>query len=66
MLAEVVHQQHLPQVLSGRSAQHAVHGAQERGPSLVMETDHNAGRRQGFCKVLLQTPDEWEIRSHQQ
>lgn len=43
VLAQVVHQQDLPQILSGCSVQHAVHGAQERGPSLVMETDNDTG-----------------------
>lgn len=43
MLAQVVHQQNLPQVPLGRCAQHAVHGAQERGPGFVVETDDDAG-----------------------
>lgn len=58
MLAQVVHQQNLPQVPFGRCAQHAVHGAQERGPSFIVETDDNAGRRQGLAILLLQTPEE--------
>lgn len=66
MLAQVVHQQDLPQVLFGCSAQHAVHGAQERGPSFIMETDNDAGRRQGLFVLLLKTPDEWDTRSHLQ
>lgn len=62
MLAQVVDQQNLPQVPFGRGAQHAVHGAQERGPSFIVETDNNAGRRQGLTILLLDTPDEEDIR----
>lgn len=56
MLAEVVHQQDLTQVLFGYSVEHAVHGAQERGPSLIMETDNDAGGRQRVTVLLFQTP----------
>lgn len=58
MLAQVVHQQDLPQVPFGCCAQHAVHGAQERGPSFIVETDNNAGRRQELAILLLEAPEE--------
>lgn len=60
VLAQVVHQQDLPQILSGCSVQHAVHGAQERGPSLIMETDNDTGRRQRFAVLPPQTPVKLE------
>lgn len=59
VLAQVVHQQNLLQILFGCSIQHAVHCAQERGPSLVMETDNNTGRRQRLAVLLPQTPVKW-------
>lgn len=55
MLAQVVHQQNLLQVLSGCSIEDAVHGAQERGPCLVVETDNNTGRRQRLAVLLHKT-----------
>lgn len=65
MLAHVVHQQNLLQVLFGCRVQHAVHGAQERGPSLVMETDNNTGRGQRLTVLLPKTPVEWKTNAHQ-
>lgn len=56
MLTEVVHEQDLAQVLLGRSVEHAVHGAEGRGPSLVMETYHHARGRQRLTVTLNEAP----------
>lgn len=61
VVAEVVHQQNLLQILPGRSVQHTLHCAQERGPSLVVEADNDTGRRQRLAVLLPQTP---ETNSH--
>lgn len=54
--AQVVHQQNLLQILFRCRIQHAVHGAQERGPSLVVKTDDSTCRRQRLAVALPQTP----------
>ena len=56
LLTEVIHQQDLAQVFLRRSVKHAVHSAQERGPSLVMETDDHARSGQSITVALSKTP----------
>lgn len=56
MLAEVVHQDDLLQEGPGRCVQDTVHGSQEGGPGLVMETEDDAGCGQAVLRMLLQTP----------
>lgn len=66
VLAEVVHQDHLQQVVLGGRAQDAVHGAQQRGPGFVVEADDHAGRRQVLWVLLLETPEETQTWSAEQ
>lgn len=56
MLAEVVHQDDLLQGGPGHCVEDAVHGPQEGGPGLVVETEDDAGCGQAVPGVLLQTP----------
>ena len=42
-VTEVVHQDNLGDQLRGRAVQHAVNGAEEGGPALVVEGDDDAG-----------------------
>lgn len=56
LLAEVVHEDDLLQEGPGRRVQDAVHGAQEGGPGLVVETEDDAGRGQAGLRPLLPTP----------
>lgn len=56
LLAEVIYKDDLLQQGPRCCVQDAVHGSQERGPGLVVETEDDAGRGQATCEVLLQTP----------
>lgn len=42
-VTEVIHQDNLGNQLRGRAVQHAVNGAEEGGPALVVEGDDDAG-----------------------
>lgn len=56
LLAKVVHQDDLLQVGPGRCVQDAMHGSQEGGPGLIVETEDDAGCGQAVSGTLLQTP----------
>lgn len=64
VLAHVVHQQNLLQILFGRCVEDAVHGAQERGPSFVMETDNNSRQRKRLAVLPPRTPVRLKTETH--
>lgn len=69
MLTEVVHQDDLLQKGPGHCVKDALHGPQEGGPGLVVETEDDAGSGQAVSVVLLQTPvgkrsrEPWEEKT---
>lgn len=63
--AEIVHQNDLFEEVRRRPVEHTVHGADERGPNLVHETEDDAGGRQVVVDQILWTPGRTNQNSAQ-
>lgn len=54
--AEIIHQNDLLEEVRWRPVEHAVHGAEQRGPHFIHETENHTGGGQVVMDQILSTP----------